>query len=120
MTISAHESRLRFVAFRPLDLGAIVTFDRPRNRAVVYTLAGILPIGRKAVELTDIDNIQVRKHENDDGSARYGIILRVKHDTNVQFWCTSRHQAMHIMHETTHFLRLTKTAETSQPLTDLQ
>lgn len=118
MTMPAHENRLRYVTFRPLDLGAIATFDRQRNRAVVYTLASILPIDRKTIRLTDIEDIKVRKHENEDETASYGVVLRVKTGNHVRFWCASRHQALRILREATHFLRLDEAAEANQPLAD--
>ncbi len=100
------DDRLRIACICFDAAGALIDLDRARNQMAVYRLALVVPVGRAVANLSEIAAVQVRKREHDDGSASYGLVLRLRHEEDVRFGCRSRDEAVGMMRLLTKFLNL--------------
>lgn len=107
MSIVEHTAdRLKVRSISVDHAGAMASFDRTRNRVVVYGLAFVVPFRRDAAALSDITGVQVRKCEKDNGDASYGVVLRRRQSEDIKFGCSSRDDAMNTMRQIAKFLEL--------------
>lgn len=95
---------LRVRCISLLGEGAFISFDRVAGRATVYRLISVIPWRRENLSFSAIEIVLVRKRERDTGASLYGIVLRLKSGDDIRLDCSSRDEAMHIMHAIVKFL----------------
>ena len=100
------DDRFRFASVSVRHAGTFVTLDRRGNHAHVYSLALVVPFGRRSSALSEIVAVQVRKREHDEEGASYSLLLRLKQGDKIKCACATRNEAMNAMRAMTKFLKL--------------